>query len=652
MAGESMPRSNLRLVAAVALTILGLTLIADYLNGFGLVLVADLVGIGLFATVLLAAKKARHFTWLCHLLLAGGLGVISATYLLKLDQGVENLDLLYTPLIVVAAAFIVSVRSLFAWTVVTIVATAALLVFTAGAATETEPGLADQILAYGFVMVGFLAFGAVTRDNAHRYVTDARVQRDRANALAAELEQRVQARTAELADANTRLRVEMDQRLGYEKVLAHQAAHDPLTGLPNRTKLNTWLGEALARCSPESPLGLIFLDLDMFKQANDTMGHQAGDCVLVAVAERLRRLESDHTLVARFGGDEFVLVREDTDAAALLEISDRIAELLRDPFFVQESAVYQSASGGAVLAVSPATNPTHLLRDADIAMYRAKDKGRGRTELFVQEMGDDIADRVRRERALRQGVSRDEFVVHYQPIVDIRDGTTIGAEALLRWVRGGEVVPAGEFIDIVEETGLILELGSWVLREVCGQHAALEAQVRSPLRVHVNVSPLQAQQPDFVAEVLQALDDASVPRRSLGIEITEGTLVDASSDVYSKLATLRDAGIQVILDDFCTRYSSLAYLKQLPVDAIKVDRSFVDGIGIDPVDDAIVRAILDLASSLGIGVVAEGVETFEQARTLSDLGCPMAQGWLYGKALPVSAWPGATTAHTRTGRAP
>jgi diguanylate cyclase (GGDEF)-like protein/PAS domain S-box-containing protein len=441
----------------------------------------------------------------------------------------------------------------------------------------------------------------------------------------------VQALANVLADA-IRRRVTEDE-------IRHQAVHDPLTGLPNRVLFIDRLGHALARLRRESnAVAVLFLDLDHFKLVNDSLGHQAGDELLTSVAPRLRQILRPGDTVARFGGDEFGILLEDihteVDAA---DVAERINAAFARPFVIAGSEHFVTASVGIAIADHGKEQPEALIRDADAAMYRAKERGRARYELFDEVMRARAVGRLRVENELRRGLEREELRLHYQPVVSLRDGSTTGFEALLRWEhpeRG--LVPPLDFIWVAEEAGLIDPIGRWVIEQACAQAVRWQS-IRPdgpPPEMSVNLSARQVAQrdlPEFVAGVLRA---TGLQPRSLSLEITESVLLEESETLTDTLRALRGLGVRLMLDDFGTGYSSLGYLKRLQLDALKIDRSFVDGLGTSQQETAIVHAVVGMARALSLGVVAEGVETEAQLAELRRLRCDSAQGYLFARPLP------------------
>lgn len=426
--------------------------------------------------------------------------------------------------------------------------------------------------------------------------------------------------------------------------LAHQAHHDPLTGLPNRTLCDDRLRLALAQAQRSGQqVALFFIDIDGFKHINDTLGHAQGDELLKNVAQRLSTMVRQGDTFARMGGDEFALITPAlADRHQAARIAQRLLDLLKPPFNVCGQEIFVTASIG--IGISPQDGPDAetLRQNSDAAMYRAKTQGRNCFECFAPEFSASARERLHLETHLRRAVDQELFEMHYQPQVD-PSGELLGFEALLRWRHPQlGMVPPARFIPIAEESGLILPLGTWVLREACRQAAIWNSASSSSERavtVAVNVSAMQFARPDFVATVFAAINAAGLDPRRLEIEITESLLMRCTQDSAQKLSALRAGGVGIAIDDFGTGYSSLAYLHQLPIDTLKIDRSFVKDLSADDLRQerktAVIRSVASLAFSLDLRLVAEGVETEIQRKYLADMGCHVMQGYLFAPALTV-----------------
>jgi diguanylate cyclase (GGDEF)-like protein/PAS domain S-box-containing protein len=422
-----------------------------------------------------------------------------------------------------------------------------------------------------------------------------------------------------------------------EEELAHQAVHDALTGLPNRLLVTERLEQALTRSSRSgSEVAVLFVDLDRFKLVNDGRGHAAGDGLLVTVADRLRRVVRSDDVVARFGGDEFVVVCEGRTAS--LEsglVAERITDALREPVVIDGQEVFLSASIG--IAVSDGgDSPESLLRDADAAMYRAKAKGRARCEFFDATMRTEAIGHLETQSALHRALERDELRVYYQPVVELSTGAVTGVEALVRWEHPHHgLVPPGSFIPVAEENGLIVPIGEWVLGEAAAQLARWKQQPWGrTLTANVNLSARQLRQADLVPALMGALLRSGLGPETLCLELTETTFMEDAGSHRDTLSEIRGLGVGLAIDDFGTGYSSLTYLNRFPVSVLKIDQVFVRGLGQDAADTAIVRSVIDLAHALGLVVVAEGVETADQVAHLRRLGCDQAQGYFFARPQP------------------
>ncbi len=432
---------------------------------------------------------------------------------------------------------------------------------------------------------------------------------------------------------------DITERQKAEERLLHTAFHDPLTGLPNRSYFMDRLRRSTERVrhNPEFLFGVLFLDLDRFKVVNDSLGHFAGDELLVQLARRLEELVRPGDTVARLGGDEFAVLLYDLQGEDdCTAIARRIQAGLNAPFVVQERNVFTSASVGIALSAKGYERPEDFLRDADIAMYRAKAAGRGRFELFGRDMHDQAVALLQLETDLRLALEREEFLLHYQPIIRLETGRLVGFEALLRWKHPdrGLISPA-KFIDVAEDTGLILPLGRWVLARACEQLHGWRDQFKGAddLSIHVNLSGKQFLQPDGIEEIGSVVSESGLPGGSIKLEITESVILENADAVADALAALRERGLELSIDDFGTGYSSLSYLHQFPFDTLKIDRSFVSKNGVDESNLEIVRAIIALAHNLGMDVIAEGVETARQLEDLRKLECEYGQGYLFSSPL-------------------
>ncbi len=421
--------------------------------------------------------------------------------------------------------------------------------------------------------------------------------------------------------------------------LTHQALHDPLTGLPNRTLFRDRLEQALGKISrSKSTVGVLFIDVDRFKVINDSLGHPAGDEMLKAMARRLQGSLRPGDTLARFGGDEFAVLCEDLAGEAdAIAIAQRIRASNTDPLGWGDGELVVTVSIGIALARSSSVSPVSLLRDADAAMYRAKEDGRDRSAVFAGAMHAKAVGRLDTEVALRRAITNGELETHYQPIVELPSLRVVAVEALVRWrhpLRG--LISPDQFIGVAEETGVVVLLGEWVLRDAAAQTKIWHQQDPrlEHLKVAVNLSAVQLGHPTLIDTVSRVLADTSLPPHCLQLEITETVLMRDAPATVKILEALKTLGIEIAVDDFGTGYSSLSYLKRFPVDTLKIDRSFVAGLGDDPDDSAIVRVIVGLAAAINLGTIAEGVETAVQLQNLIDLGCQRAQGYYLARPLP------------------
>ena len=442
---------------------------------------------------------------------------------------------------------------------------------------------------------------------------------------------------------------EIGERRRAEQQLAHQAIHDPLTGLPNRTLLRDRASHALDRARRDSStVGVLFLDIDNFKAVNESLGHPMGDRLLVQVAGRLgNTLRSGDTrarlggeTLSCWGGDEFVILCEDLNSERdAIRVSERIAAALAPPFALEGNELCITASIGIAVTSTGGSTRDAIIRDADGAMHRAKERGGDRYELFDQELRTRMLDRLHTERELGKAIERDELRLFYQPIVSVADCRVVGVEALIRWQHPerGLLSPA-QFIPLAEDSGLIVPVGTWVLEEACHQSARWhETHPHLPaLRVSVNLSARQLTD-ELPAITSSALSRTGAHPTRLTLELTETLLMETGHSATDILAALREVGVQIALDDFGTGYSSLSYLQRFPVDVLKLDRSFISGLGTEPSATKIVAATIDMARALGMSVVAEGVETAQQLQYLRDFACHFAQGYHLARPQPPEA---------------
>jgi diguanylate cyclase (GGDEF)-like protein/PAS domain S-box-containing protein len=434
---------------------------------------------------------------------------------------------------------------------------------------------------------------------------------------------------------------DISERKILDAELRRQALHDTLTGLPNKALFDDRVGHALGRADrSDGEVAVLFLDLDNFKLVNDSLGHSAGDELLVAVAVRLLSVLKPGDTVARFGGDEFVVLLEDDDAEAAADlVGQRLQDALQEPFRIGDEEVPLHASIGIAVGRAPECTPSQLLRDADLAMYVAKRNGRGRSERFAPEMHEMAMRRLEVASELPTAILDGQLVLFYQPIVDVPTGRILGCEALVRWnhpLRG--LVMPDAFIPIAESTGVVVPLGAWVLGEACRQTSAWRQAgiVEDAFYVSVNLSARHFKDRSVIDDVVHAMTAAKLPPSALLIEVTESALVD-DLDPGNVFRELQELGVRLAIDDFGTGYSSLGRLSNFPVDVVKIDKSFIDRLSHDSDGETMVRAVVALSHSLGMTAVAEGVEDEEQAAALIRLGCNMAQGYLFARPMPSDA---------------
>ncbi len=449
-----------------------------------------------------------------------------------------------------------------------------------------------------------------------------------------ELEQRVKERTAQLE-------AEIVERKKAEEKLSFMALHDPLTELPNRTGLMAKLQQVFQRVKENSDylFGLLFLDCDRFKVVNDSLGHLVGDQLLKALAQRLQMCLKSNDVIARFGGDEFVIILDDIkNLENAISMTEHILNQLSLPFHLNDHEIFIGASIGIVLGSKDYQEPSHLLRDADIAMYQAKASNKTSYKVFDRDMRERALQRLQLETDLRKAIERQELVVNYQPIINLKTGKIMGFEALVRWQhRERGLISPADFIPIAEETGLIVAIDRWVLQQACHQLRVWQQEIPQafPLTISSNLSVQQFTQTDLMQQIDRVLSENELDHQSLKLEITESALIENDQLAQTMLQQFKKRHVLVSIDDFGTGYSSLSYLHRFPVDTLKIDRSFICRMG-ELGDDgsfSIVDAIITLAHHLGMDVVAEGVETKDQLAYLRSIGCEAAQGYFFSKPL-------------------
>ncbi|MGN7386052.1 sensor domain-containing protein [Sporosarcina sp. SAFN-015] len=426
--------------------------------------------------------------------------------------------------------------------------------------------------------------------------------------------------------------IDISQRIEAEKVIEHMAYYDYLTGLPNRRNFQEQLDRKIGNAGEGESFAIMFLDLDRFKNVNDTLGHHIGDQLLIAVGERLCDCVQSEDAVARLSGDEFIILIDSTDKEQLASIASQIVEDISQPYFFNKQEIFVAPSIGIALYPNDGEEYSTLVRSADTAMYLAKEAGKGTFRFFTEELHAELMEKTFFEMELRQSLEKGQFLLHYQPQFDLKTGQIKGMEALARWkhpVRG--YIPPMKFIPIAEENGFILPLGEWVLKTACAQAKAWQEHGFPPLRMSVNMSMRQFNQPSFVEDVLKILNETGLHPSYLNLEITESMMSDVTH-CEAVLIELYNAGITVSVDDFGTGYSSFLYLSKFPLSHLKIDQAFIGELSKS--NTAIVKAIIDLAKNLELNVIAEGVETEEQETFLKQLRCNEVQGYLYSKPLP------------------
>lgn len=430
----------------------------------------------------------------------------------------------------------------------------------------------------------------------------------------------------------------ISHRKVFEEKLKHQAYHDSLTGIPNRLFFSERLDYVIEnqKNSPQIKFAVLLIDLDRFKSVNDTLGHQAGDELLKKVTSKIQVYLRSKDTLARLGGDEFaVLLPDIKDKDQVSMIASRIRDAAESRFIIENQHVHISASIGIVFDTARYADGNHLLRDADLAMYNAKDSGKAQFKFFSPQMHENLMNSVTLEKELRAGIENDQFELYFQPIIRVSDLKTEGFEALVRWNFPGKgVIPPDQFIPIAEETGLIIPMGDWIIRSACKRMNALKQRYKEPLSLNINVSVKQFLQKDFHKDLLGIINEYGLKCSDIKLEFTESLLMEHTDSAVRKLEELKKSGFSLAIDDFGTGYSSLSYLQKFPIDQIKIDRSFINSMGRHEESYEIVKSILSLSKSLGLTIVAEGVETEEQLKMLSQLSCESAQGYYFSKPMP------------------
>ncbi len=505
----------------------------------------------------------------------------------------------------------------------------------------TEKSLRMRCLAYQHQIKSQLLMETIIDINSSKKeLATLKAEVERQKHVISEQNLRLSETNRSLESDRDALELKVEERINaYEKL----ANYDSLTSLPNRFLFNDRLNHALARAHRDQyKVAVLLIDIDRFKNINNTAGHPVGDEILTGASIRLRRAIRADDTVARLGGDEFAIILEALDSNALPEsVAEVIQQAMALPFKVNDETIFLTVSTGISIYPDDATSAIALLKNSDVAMYRAKSLGKNRYQFYNGELAAAAHSRFSLEAQLQQALVKDEFQMHYQPTVDIETGKLEGAEALIRWIHPerGTIMP-DDFIWLAEETGFILEIGEWVLRQACRQTRKWVESGVITGRVSVNMSAIQFAQPDILEKIKSILAETGCSGHFLEIEITESVLVAHPEAMCEIVDNFKAQGITVAIDDFGTGYSSLTYLKRFQPDQLKIDRSFVHNVIADTDDVAIIRAIINLGHALGLSLVAEGVETTEQAEFLRSEGCDMAQGYLFGKPVPASEFPG------------